>query len=379
MTEDLNKKIQRVRIQIILNYPWFASAILHTTTKIQPLKGAYAMVTQTGEITYDTDTVIELSEHELIFITLHEIMHLLLLHFLRRDNREAKRWNIACDIAVDNWLQDMGVKTMPAEQTSWFRSNGFRFNDLNAEKIYEKIPDQEVEKFPRFDIHDESPPQNMCSVDSNQEEGWKEILRGTLELYKTFTRGLLPGTMVEAIHDVLYPRLPWRSVLTNFIQQKRKSGLSWVPPNRRLLQYGIYLPGYYEEVLKAVVAIDTSGSIDDRTLHVFCGALQEIIEGVKSEITLIQCDAEIQEIHENITIEEISKINIKGRGGTDFRPVFKWIIDSNEQYDCLIYLTDGNGSFPSVEDVTIPTLWVLTQDCDIPKGIGDKIVMDIKE
>jgi len=114
-------------------------------------------------------------------------------------------------------------------------------------------------------------------------------------------------------------------------------------------------------------------------LHVFCGALQEIIEGVKSEITLIQCDAEIQEIHENITIEEISKINIKGRGGTDFRPVFKWIIDSNEQYDCLIYLTDGNGSFPSVEDVTIPTLWVLTQDCDIPKGIGDKIVMDIKK
>ena len=69
----------------------------------------------------------------------------------------------------------------------------------------------------------------------------------------------------------------------------------------------------------------------------------------------IQCDAEIQEIVKITKSEEfeiyLKNAVIKGLGGTDFRPVFKYADNMIEQGELtnlrgLIYFTDGYGTFP---------------------------------
>ena len=72
-------------------------------------------------------------------------------------------------------------------------------------------------------------------------------------------------------------------------------------------------------------------------------------------IHIIQCDCRIQEDVKITSDEEFDRymedIQLKGFGGTDFRPVFEHVdmlIKRNEFTDLkgLIYFTDGDGTYP---------------------------------
>ena len=60
-------------------------------------------------------------------------------------------------------------------------------------------------------------------------------------------------------------------------------------------------------------------------------------------------------------IEDGSKIEWAGGGGTSFCPVFKFMKKEGIQVDCLIYITDGFGDAPE-EPPPYPVLWILTKD-----------------
>ena len=49
-------------------------------------------------------------------------------------------------------------------------------------------------------------------------------------------------------------------------------------------------------------------------------------------------------------------IEPKGFGGTDFRPVFKWVEEEGITPSCLVYLTDMAGTFPT-HGPDYPVLW----------------------
>ena len=75
----------------------------------------------------------------------------------------------------------------------------------------------------------------------------------------------------------------------------------------------------------------------------------------KMKVYLIQCDCCIQDvkvIHSEEEWKEYSKnITIQGRGGTDFRPVFRYVKEQQEKKEirslkALIYFTDGDGIYP---------------------------------
>ncbi len=68
-----------------------------------------------------------------------------------------------------------------------------------------------------------------------------------------------------------------------------------------------------------------------------------------------QCDCCIQDvkvIHSEDEWKEYSRdITIQGRGGTDFRPVFRYVKEQQEKKEirrlkALIYFTDGDGIYP---------------------------------
>lgn len=83
-----------------------------------------------------------------------------------------------------------------------------------------------------------------------------------------------------------------------------------------------------------------------------------------TQVTIIECDAVIQRIYDyNGKLENIT---VKGRGGTDFEPVFKYLFENRNKFNNLIYLTDGECNAPQTQ-VMKPILWVHSSKSKINK------------
>jgi predicted metal-dependent peptidase len=116
-----------------------------------------------------------------------------------------------------------------------------------------------------------------------------------------------------------------------------------------------------------LIAIDSSGSISNEELGAFMTELWAAHQTRLVDLWALICDASITDV-----IHPIRKITlITGRGGTDFRPVFKWALNEalHPPLDGIIYLTDGYGPAPS-ERPRIPTLWCITHDGVYPTSKG---------
>ena len=122
-------------------------------------------------------------------------------------------------------------------------------------------------------------------------------------------------------------------------------------------------PLEYKEVKKIkefVIAIDTSGSVYGELVKKYVQKTKNILKQSESFFTkinlhIIQCDTKIQEDAKITSQEEFDRylesMTLKGFGGTDFRPVFRYVdkmIKSKEFTNLkgLIYFTDGYGDFP---------------------------------
>src|SRR5262249_40573193 len=153
--------------------------------------------------------------------------------------------------------------------------------------------------------------------------------------------GRKPGAIERPLQEAREKKQDWRAILREFISARAPSDYRWSPPNRRYVAAGLYLPSVHRTGLgEIVVAIDTSGSIARSELEQFAGELTAISEEAQPEtLHVVYCDSAVQSVQE-FTRGEAIKVEAKGGGGTDFRPVFDWVTEQNIQPTCLIYLTD---------------------------------------
>lgn len=108
------------------------------------------------------------------------------------------------------------------------------------------------------------------------------------------------------------------------------------------------------------IAIDTSESCSGEVVAAFMNKTYNILRSSESfhdrvNIHLIQCDAAVQDDMRITSLDQLERrlerMELKGFGGTDFRPVFEYVdalIAKGEFTDLrgLIYFTDGEGVFP---------------------------------
>lgn len=109
-----------------------------------------------------------------------------------------------------------------------------------------------------------------------------------------------------------------------------------------------------------VIAVDTSESCSGAVVEAFMRKTWAILRQSESFrdrvcIHLIQCDAQVQEdtvITSPAAFEHyLEGFQVRGLGGTDFRPVFDHVARLRERGELadlrgLIYFTDGEGTFP---------------------------------
>lgn len=189
-------------------------------------------------------------------------------------------------------------------------------------------------------------------------------------------RGTMPAGLLQYLDQLmesLKPSVNWKKLLRQFAQNGIRS---WMRSTmkRRSKRFGTFPGLKVEQQARIMVAIDTSGSVDDRSLMEFFAEIKNIWKA-GAEIHIVECDAQIGNTYnyKGITPEKIT-----GRGGTDFNPPIEY---ANNEYkpDAVVYFTDG--FCPAPIKCHCPLLWILAKnnsvDIDsIQDFQGIKVKMD---
>ncbi len=110
---DANKAhmaMVRARAALLLDHPFFGKLALSLQLKADP--NCHDLWTDGRTLGFNPRFVHAVSEAALIGAQAHEIMHIACAHHIRREGRDEKLWNKACDLVVNQLLVD-GQFTLP--------------------------------------------------------------------------------------------------------------------------------------------------------------------------------------------------------------------------------------------------------------------------
>lgn len=369
-------KITKARAALVLSQPFFGSLALH----LKPVADATVETMATdGETLFANPAFVDaLPFDQLTGVLAHEVMHLACGHHARRGDRQPRRWNIACDYAINGMLTDAGF-VLP--------ENGLHdpcFDGLPAEEIYARLAqdgegDGGSQDPPPASGQDpggcgsvrDAPGQNGAQASpadlAAAARDWQIATLQAAQAAKA--AGKLPGGMARLVEEVRKPVVDWRQVLRRFVQTTARNDYRWFPPNRRYVAMGLYLPSLRSEDMGCVViAVDTSGSVSEALVAAFSAEISAILEDCRPEaVHVLYCDTAVAGT-ETYTPEDLPlDLKPQGGGGTDFRPPFTWVEEQGLAPACFVYLTDLCCSrFPAAP--AYPVLWASTTDCTAPFG-----------
>ena len=214
-----------------------------------------------------------------------------------------------------------------------------------------------------------------CECDPAMREVWRQRIIEAGQNYK-MVYGSLPGGLAELVNFFAKGKNNRIQLLRRHLSLCTGGKAHWLPPARRFVWQGKYLPSHKNPKLEIVVAVDTSSSISEEDFQNFFSEIVNTVNGFPNyKLTLIQCDCEIQDVQEFSKDKPFCKntqITLKGRGGTDFTPVFEYITEKKIQPKVLLYYTDGCGAYPEKKP-EYPVIWLLTTKASVP--FGKKIIL----
>ena len=122
------RRIQKARTALVLDHPFFGSLLFRL--KDLECGSIETMATDGVSLYYNPQFVETLNAATLAGTLAHEVMHPALHHHVRRSGRDPKRWNVACDFAINPLLVDARL-SLPE---GILLDN--RFRGMSAEQIY---------------------------------------------------------------------------------------------------------------------------------------------------------------------------------------------------------------------------------------------------
>ena len=316
------------------------------------------------------------------FILAHEVWHCALGHHRRQLNREPERWNQACDYEVNALLHEaFGY----CPQDALFQRC---FHGLSAEHIYEKLGSTPKRQGRVLDEHDLQKALGQAAtvidpdfvprpVTPDNARAWQQRLVATAQQMER-QQGSVPGYAARLVERLRTPMVPWQQMLAQFIQRTLQGRRQWLPPSRRHIHSGLYLPSQRSETLLVAVAIDTSGSCQ-RDLPSFLSELAGILGACdRVALEVIEFDTRITQrrsLHEG-QLHELKHWQCRGGGGSDIRPVFTALEASPPEL--LVVFTDGYIATPP-QPPGYPVLWCLAEGGQAPASWGQALALGVAD
>jgi predicted metal-dependent peptidase len=369
---DLKRKLVRSKVRLMVdkdkNGLGFYASILYKMPLV--IKNEIpTMATDGTNIFYNEEFTDNLTEQELDFVLCHECLHRVLLHHLRFGKRDHELWNIATDYAINFSLTQSGLISMP--------EGGLldkRFANMKSEKIYDILKEESKTKpKPKPQSWGNVIPQEGKTQDQIKQEIATINAETMMAVNTAKAIGKLPSSVKDIINEMKRSQVDWTDVLRRHCVGDQPEGYSFRRPNRRQWYINEIITPISNKVGVGdiVIGVDTSGSVSNKELSYFLGELNSLSEEVKpNSITIITCDAKIQDVVKYESGETVKDIVCKGRGGTLVMPVFDYIAKENLNVDSFIYFTDlGISDYPR-EEQNYPVLWVSTDTRQDEAPIG---------
>ena len=415
-------KLVAARTRLILDKPFLGALVLRLPLQIANPAWCPTTGTDARKFYYNPEYVQELRTDEAQFVLAHEALHCALSHFARRQHRVKHRWDLACDYAINPILLADGLKPPPGMIMMK------EYVGMNAEEIYPLLDDNDMTEtldqhlydkendpaeggrdtsdnpLDNRDKQEEPPPPKDSKSENTPQQGegskgsrqqpefdeqsqggappppplsqqeaeelsvqWQQRLAGAAQ--QAQQAGKLSGIMKRLVEELLQPRLPWRTLLAHYMTAVARDDYSYTRPSSRRGNPAIF-PTLKSHQINAVVALDVSGSVNDKELQDCLSEINAIKGQVRAAVTLLACDSEIVEGFprrfepwEEATLPQA----MLGGGSTDFRPVFTWTQQQDQQPDLLVYFTDAQGFFPATPP-NFPVIWLVKGKSPVPWG-----------
>ena len=414
--KDIQKYMFRLlksRMRILVNHGFYGLLLMHMIYSLD--ENCPTAYTDGERIAFNPKFMDQLSDGELDFVMMHEILHVVLQHCFRgSDCDDHTRQNIAADIVVNSNIllendMDMASITIRAWGPSMHLApDGNEGHMYTMEEVYEMLSPTPPELNKRScsggtgtesgrakketgepaednggsEIWDDHSKWGSLADDSTLRDVWVKRMADACEAIRIQNasngRGTLPAFAERFWKELTEPQLDWRIILNEFIQEEIND-YSFSPPDRRFDDNPFFLPdlnekGPSDEVSDILFMIDTSGSMSDDQITAAYSEIKGAIDQFDGKLRgwLGFFDAAIIEPIPFEDEEEFKVIKPYGGGGTDFQIIFEYVHTHMEDNlpASIIILTDGFAPFPKEElSMGIPVLWLLNnEDADPPWG-----------
>ncbi len=410
---DASKLIEKAIERLVIYHPFFAYIALQI--KFEASEKVLKMTTNGVRIRYNPEWVKVCPFLKVVATIAHEILHIISMHHLRMKDREHERFNDAADYAINPLLQESGLEL----------DNGLlnlEYNGKSAEEIYEILEqqEQEEEQQDQEDQHNEngegdsnehnqsgeasedtnesSPGEDPNTSNSSCDASDKGTSDGEVEpapddipeveqermieqmIEEASQQAEMAGTMTNGLRELVRaikePKQDWEELLQKFVAEAAANDYDWEVPDLQYLQNGIYIPSLHSlSIGNIIFAIDKSCSINTEVLKVFLSEIREAAQLFSDPVTVILCDTKVQLPVLEVDAEDIEDIEVIGRGGTRFSPVFDYIEENDLTPKALIYLTDGE-CWETLTEPEYPVLWAKYGRYDYKPQFGELINID---
>jgi predicted metal-dependent peptidase len=410
MTTD--KRIIRAKTLLLLDHPFFG--MLAARLRIEPDETVETAVTNGVRLRYNPKFLAGISDQELVGVLAHVVMHIANGHCWRRGDRDPSQWNEAGDYAINHHIIEAGMRLpkgalidpaltgaaeaifaqiskKPRQDSSTSGDSGETAQDAPGSTTPDgrgsTQPSQQ--DAPGANVASNSPspadPGRCGAVEDapvgsegQNEAGWKQAVAEALEA--SAGMGDLPAGIQTLMRAFVDPPTPWYVLLRDFVERTARNDYNWTRPNKRHAGQGIIMPSLInDELPEVVIGFDTSGScrVTEAIAQRFAAEASAVLGAYDTTIRVVYCDTKVQATEtfrrEDLPIE----FHPKGGGGTSFVPVFDWVDREGITPACLIYLTDGEGRFPTA-DPGYPVLWatVANERRRVAVPFGDIVIID---
>lgn len=399
------KRLLLSRMRILCNNGFYGLLLMHMVYSID--ENCETACTDGFRICFGLDFLDSLSDSELDFVMMHEILHVVLQHCLRGEDLDAERFNIACDIVVNSNIllsENMNKHAITLKQygeSMHIAPDGKEGYEYTAEEVYEMLPPSKSsnneltsggfaqgrakqiqgkkDKNPKG-VWDDHSRWGMIEEDDILHDVWVKRFEDVSEAISirdpSNTRGLMPLFAEHLLNELRKPQIDWRLILNDFIQEEVVD-YSFNPPDRRFDESPFFLPDFNgkEDMIEDILfMIDTSASMSDEMITAAYSEVKGAIDQFDGKLKgwLGFFDAAIIKPKPFTYEKEFKIIKPAGGGGTDFQIIFEYVHRhmSDNPPASIIILTDGYAPFPQ-EQLTngIPVLWLLNNEIvDPPYG-----------
>jgi predicted metal-dependent peptidase len=392
-TLNTEERLTRARIKLQARNPFFSYLSFYLKFKESKELPEWAGmgVNPTGDLFYRKEFVDKLTDEQLIGVLCHEILHLALLHLLRRANRQLEGWNIACDLVTNSMLKKQGFDLPDGVLVTQY--DDFNIGKIKIKNVSEKTAEQIYDELPKefqqqqkqiavtfqlkgFDEHDENENEGEGKGKGGSVIG--EARRNALEnewqnrieeaYVNAKARGNVPDGIERYIGELRKAQISWKALLQKYTINEIPSDYTWAKKSKKSMATGYYMPDTIKEKIDVIVSIDTSGSIGKEEMTEFISEIIGIAKAYSQQINmrLLTHDCEIHDDYEvrNGNIEQIKKLQIHGGGGTSHKKVFSFVKDKIRNAKVLICQTDGESDIDEInfEDYRFKKIFVISKN-----------------